>query len=98
MIWVKTVIGHEDDGCLLPGEPEKRAEHHVVVAVSAFETIVENAEVPVIDVVLFGRVIPHEGVAEVVDGVVVNSHEIPRLALDQRGRGGVNGGAIGNDP
>ena len=91
------MVGHENDGCILPGEPEKGAKHHVVVAISAFEAIVENAEVPVIDVVLFWRVIPHEGVAEVVDGVVVNSHEVPRLVLDERGRGGVNGGAIGND-
>ena len=69
-----------------------------MVEVSSLETIVEDAEVPVVDVILFGRVIPRESVAEVVDGVVVNSHEIPWLAFDKGGSSRVNGGAIGNDP
>jgi hypothetical protein len=97
VIGVKAMIGHEDDGSLVAGEPENGAEHHVVVAVSPFEAIVENPEIPVIDVVLLGRAIPHEGVAKVVDSIVVNSHEIPRLFLDECGSSGVNGCAIGNN-
>src|SRR4029453_10214793 len=81
VIGMKTVVGHENDSGIRPGELQKSAEHHVVVAVSAFEAIVENAEVPVLDVGLFGRMIPHESVAEMVDRVEVNSHEVPRFAF-----------------
>ena len=98
MVRVKAVVGREDYGGLLTSKPQKRSEHHVVVTVSAFQAVVEDAEVPVVDVILSGRVIPRESVAEVVDGVVVNSHEIPWLAFDKGGSSRVNGGAIGNDP
>src|SRR5207244_11380221 len=79
MIGMETVVGHKNDGRIVSRELEKRAKHHVVVAVSSFQAVVENTEIPVVDVILFGRVIPHEGVAEVVDRIVINSHECTRL-------------------
>src|SRR6266566_10166126 len=91
------MVGHEDDGGLHPGESEERAKHHVVVKVSSFQTVLKNTEIPVVDVVLFWRMIPHEGVAEVVDRVVINSHEVPPLVLNEPSRGRMNGCTIGNN-
>src|SRR5437868_2363096 len=51
MVGMKTMVRHENYGCVLAGESEERSQHHVVVAVPPFEAIVENAEVPVVDVV-----------------------------------------------
>ena len=52
VIGVEPVVGHEDHGRLLPGELQQRAEHHVVVTVSGFQAVIEDAEVPFIDVLL----------------------------------------------
>ena len=87
MIGMETVVRHKNDCSIVARESEKRAKHHVVVAVSSLQAVLENAEVPVVDVILFRRVIPHEGVAEVVNRVVINSHKVPWLALDKRSRG-----------
>src|SRR5205823_64144 len=60
MIGMETVVRHKNDGDIVSRELEKRGQHQVVVAVSSFQAVLENAEVPVVDVILFRRVIPHE--------------------------------------
>ena len=97
IVRVEAVVGHEDDGGVLPGEVQEGAEHGVVVKIAHFHAVVEDLVVPVIHLRPLRRVVFHEGVTEVVDGVVVNAHQVPRLVLDQGGGGGVDAGAVRDD-
>ena len=97
VVRVEAVVGHEDDGGVLTGEREQGAEHGIVIEVAHFHAVVEDLVVPVVHLRPLRRVVFHEGVAEVVDGVVVNAHQVPGLVLDQGGGGGVDAGAVGDD-
>ena len=97
VVRVEAVVRHEDDGGVLPGQVQQGAEHGVVVKVAHFHAVVEDAVIPVIHLRPLRRVVSHEGVPEVVDGIVVNAHQVPRLVLDQGGGGGVNAGAVRDD-
>ena len=97
VIRVEAVVGHQDDGGILTGQIEQGAEHGVVIEVAHFHAVVEDLEIPVANLRPLRRVVFHEGVAEVVDGVVVNAHQVPGLVLDQRGGGGVDAGAVRDD-
>ena len=68
-----------------------------MVKVTSFQAVVENAKIPVVDVVLFRWVIPHETVTKVVDCIVVDGHEIPRLVLHECSSSRVNGRAVRYD-
>ena len=97
VVRVETVVGHQDHGGVLAGQIEQAAEHGVVKNIAHFHAVVEDPEIPVAHLRPLRRVVLHEGVAEVVDGIVVNAHQVPRLVLDQRGGGGVDAGAVRDD-
>jgi len=97
VVRVEAMVGHQDDGGVVAGQVQQGAEHRIMIEVAHFHAVVEDAEVPVIHLRPLRRVVFHERVAEVVDGVVIDAHQVPRLVLDQRGGGGVDAGAIGDD-
>ncbi len=95
VIGMESMIGNQDDGGVLAGEVQQRAEHHVVEAVSAFDDPLVDLEVLFLDEGLPRRVVLHEAVTEVIDPVVVDRHEVPGLELHQRRRRTVNGDGVG---
>ncbi len=97
VVRVEAVVGHEDHGGVLTRESEQGAEHRIVIEVAHFHAVVEDLVVPVVHLRPLRRVIFHERVAEVVDGVVIDAHQVPGLVLDQGGGGGVDAGAVRDD-
>ena len=92
------MIRTENHRGLRPHHLQQPAEHHVVIAVSARDHVLVHLVILVRDRgVHLRRMVVHEAVAEVVDGVVVDGREVPRLVLDQpRGRG-VDRATLGHD-
>ena len=77
MIGMEAVVADQDHGRLGPGQLQESAEHQIVVAVSPLDHVLVEFEVVFLHPVEPRRVILHEGVAEVVDGVVVDRRKIP---------------------
>ena len=90
----EAMVRAKDDSCLGAGQLEQTLQHHVVKAVGAFNDTFEKGEVFFLDPLQFGRVIGHEGVAKMVDAIVIDSGEIPRLCLHQRRCDRMNGSVI----
>ena len=72
------------------------AEHLVVELVGHRDDVLIEVEVLLPDPFLLRRMITHEPVTEVVDRVVIDGEEVPRLVLDQPGRGRVDADAFGD--
>ena len=64
---------------------------------AAGNDVLVELEVLLRNPLLARRMVPHEAMAEMVDRVVVDGHEVPRLQLHDSRRGGVDGGALGDD-
>ena len=77
MIGMEAVVADQEHGRLGPGQLQEPAEHQVVVAVGPLDHVLVKIEVVFLHPVEPRRVILHEGVAEVVDGVVVDRRKIP---------------------
>ena len=97
VVGMEAVVGEEDHRGVLPGEFEHRPEHQVVHAVARLDDAGVDLEVRIRDALLLWRVVLHEAVAEVVDAVQVHRHEVPRLELHERGRGGMDRGDLADD-
>ena len=78
------MIRHENNRGFFASQMEQRAEHHVVEAVATFDHAAVDFKVLFLDPRLPRRVVLHETMAKVVDPVVVDRHEVPRLELHQR--------------
>ncbi len=91
---LETVVGTEHDGRLGAGELEQPAEQEIVETIDAFHHAAVDREVALRDVFLARRVIRHEGVGKMVDGVEIHRCEIPRRALHQRGGDRLHAAAI----
>ena len=97
MIGMKAVVADQEHGRLGPGQLQEPAEHQVVVAVGSLDHVLVKFEVVLLHPVEPRRVILHEGVAEVVDGVVVDSRKIPvGHFLKEVHRRPVDAGAFGD--
>ena len=97
VIWVEAVVRDEDDRGILSRQGHEGSQHQVVVKVAAFHHPLEEFEIRFIHSLSPGGMVVHETVAEVIDPVVVDPQEIPRLQLHEgRGRR-MNAAVFGDD-
>ena len=66
-----------------PGQLQHGAEHHVVEAVAGLDHAAVELKIPLGDTAAPRRMVFHEAVAEMVDGVEIHRHEIPGFVLHQ---------------
>ena len=97
MIRMKTVIAHQDHVRLVIGEFQQSAQHRVMVAVGVCDDVLKDCEILLGDPGQPRGMIPHEGVAEMVNATVINRGEIPRLGAEQLGRHGVDRHSFGDN-
>ena len=91
------MVGHENHGGVRAGFIEQRAEHLIVQQVGLIYDVAVELEIALGDPSLARRMILHKAVGEMVDGVVVDGKEIPRLVFDQPSGGRMNGNAFAQD-
>ena len=87
---MKPVIAHQNDGCVIVGKLQQRAEHRVMVPVGIGNYVLIRVELRLGYPGQPRRVITHEGVAEMVDAAVIEGRKIPRLSAQQLGGDGMD--------
>jgi len=91
---MESVIADQHDRGILPCQFQQGSQHHVMVAVSHFDHMLIVLEILFAYPRQAGGVILHESMAEMVDRVIVDRHEVPGLELHRRRRGGVDRRAL----
>jgi hypothetical protein len=97
MIVIKTVIREQDYSCVRSDQVEQSAEKHIVEAVYAGDDAPENSGIFRTHVGHGGRMILHEAMADVIDGVVINRQQIPIFFRGKVCRRILSGRALGED-
>ena len=94
VVRMESVVRHQNHRHIVAGISQERSEHLVVELVGHRDDVLIEVEVLLRDLFLLRRMITHEPMTEVVDRVVIDGEEIPRLILDQPGRGRVDADAF----
>ena len=97
MVRVEAVVRADDDGGICRGQRQHRAKHHVVEAVAGLDHTFIALKIVFRNVRATGRVVLHEAVAKVINGVVIDPHEVPWLMLHRPGGRRVHRAAFGQD-
>lgn len=79
----------------LPALATSVPQHHVVELVGGGNHVAVKIEIAFRNELLARRMVAHESVAEVIDGIVIDGEEIPGLVIEQPGGPGMNAGALG---
>jgi len=95
---MEAVIRHENDGGAVAGFLHQGSQHLIVELVRHRDHVVVQLEVALPDPRLPGWMVLHKPVAEVIDCVIVDGEEIPRLVVDQPQRGGLHAPAFRERP
>ena len=90
MIGVKAMIRNQYHGNVRSSEFQQRLQHHVVETISAVYNIFVDLELFFRDALHPRRMEMHESVTKVIDAVVINRHEVPRLMPQDPGGGVMN--------
>lgn len=90
----KTVVRNDHHRGLRPRQLQVAPQHQVMVDVAAVQHVPVDLEVGVADVRHLGGPVPHELMAQAVDGVVIDRQQVPVGLLRQVGAGGVHRGAF----
>ena len=77
-----SVIRTENEGSILPGKLHQPPQHKVVELVASRHHVPIDFKLLPANVGHARRVILHEAVAEVIDGIVIDSHKVPVVLLD----------------
>ena len=89
---MEAVVRDEDDGGVRSCEVEQALEHHVVRSVGALDHVLVDLKVFIGDAVHLWWMVVHEMVADLINGAVVDGHEVPVwICLHEVGGGGVHG-------
>ena len=94
---VEPVVGDHQDVCVRSRQLEIPPQHGIVMAIDVGHHIPIKLELPLRHPFPPGRMILHEAVAGVVNGVKIDPREIPRLPLQQLGRGRMDGDRLRED-
>ena len=92
VVGMKAVVGHHHDRGVRAGQLHVNPQHQIMILVTDADDILVELIFFLVDPFQARRVILHEAVAEMVDAVEINPHEIPRLQLHQGGGGGMDAG------
>ena len=93
----KTVVGDEDEHDVRAGQLKERAQHHIVKTITHFHDAAINLCLLRIDP-REDRGMPwHEVVAQFIEGLEVDSEEVPRLLFKNGGGCSLQGGRFGQD-
>jgi hypothetical protein len=79
------MIRAEDDRRVLTRQMHQPPEYQIVETVATGDHVLVDFKVLLFDMVHSGRVIFHEAVTKVVDGIVVDPHEVPIVLLHDEG-------------
>ena len=96
VVRVEPVVRHQDDRHVVADISQEHPQHLVVELIGDRDDVLIEVEVLLLDLFLLRRMITHEPMTEVVNRVVIDGEEIPRLILDQPGRGRVDADAFGD--
>ena len=77
MVWVKTVVAHENHIRVGTRKIQEHSKHQIVEPISRLDYIAEKSEIFVRNPILFRWMIFHETMSKMIDGVIVYSSQIP---------------------
>ena len=92
VVGVKAVVGDDDNGGVVTRQLPINPQHQIMVLITDADDILVEFIILFVDPFQARWVVLHETVAEMVDAVKIDTHEIPRLQLHQRRRGGMDAG------
>ena len=98
MVRMEAMIRHQNHGGAVTGFPQQFPQHLVVKLVCHRDYTMVQVEVAFADPWQLWRMVPHECMAEVIDGFVVDREEIPRLVVQQPGGRGMDAHAFRERP
>ena len=90
MIRMKAVIRHKNHRRILARLVQQRPQHLILKLIRHRYYVVIQLEIALPDPGLPGRVIAHERMTEMIDGIEVNREKIPRLVFSKPKRGGLH--------
>ena len=95
VVWMESVVGNQHHRRVFIDQFEQTPQHHVVIDVSRCHDMLIHLKIMVFDMLLLRRVVLHEPMTKVINGVVVDRCKIPLLFFQQLSRRGMNRCALG---